>query len=47
MTTHLNAPYTDKRVLVIGAGVSGQAATRLLLTLGAHVTVLEDRKSVV
>lgn len=42
MTTHLNAPYTDKRVLVIGAGVSGQAATRLLLTLGAHVTVLDE-----
>lgn len=35
--------YAGKHAIVVGAGVSGQAASRLLLTLGARVTVIDER----
>lgn len=43
MNTHPSSSYAEKRVIVIGAGVSGQAATRLLLHLGAQVTVIDEK----
>lgn len=35
--------YAGKQAVVIGTGVSGQAATRLLLALGARVTVIDEK----
>ena len=37
-------PLTNKKVLVLGFGASGQAAAKFLLHFGAHVTAV-DRKS--
>ena len=35
--------YAEKKAVVIGTGVSGQAACRLLLALGARVTVIDEK----
>lgn len=48
MTTSLNLPVTrwqGKTVLVLGFGQSGQSAARLLLDLGAEVTIVEEQST--
>lgn len=42
----VRATWTDRRVLVLGAGVSGLAAIRALLWAGAQVVVADERGSV-
>ena len=37
------SPWSSLRVLVAGAGRSGEAAARVLVTLGAEVVVVDDR----
>ena len=36
--------WSEKKVLVVGTGVSGIAATDLLVEVGANVVELEDQK---
>ncbi|CAN5406682.1 UDP-N-acetylmuramoyl-L-alanine--D-glutamate ligase [soil metagenome] len=38
--------WTGRRVLILGAGISGLAAIRALRRAGAHVTVADDRPAV-
>ena len=42
----LPLPLKNQPVMVLGAGVSGMAASRLLLHIGAQVSIVEDNPEV-